>query len=289
MLRAWRTLCPARQLRCGRPKGPETHGISRWVRPEAPACEWQVGPYRISAYVFPRRFQQKAPVLQFQTARLTIRQLRCEDAVALATYRSDPQVARYVPWTPPYTVERAHELIDRMLGRDFAHPGETGLTLAAVRTSDGLLIGDAMIKHEGNDPRRGGIGYVLAREHQGQGYATELAAGLVAHFFAGAASHRVAARCDARNAASMRVLERIGMRREGLLSKATFIKDAWVDECLYAMLRSEWISRFVGVSGAPSADRPHPVPGRHHRSTVPTDRINDSDVRMVAASAVHPV
>ena len=210
-------------------------------------------------------------MLEFQTARLSIRQLRSEDAVALATYRSDPQVARYVPWTPPYTVDRAHLLIDRMLGRDFDHPGESGLTLAAVRTSDGVLIGDAMIKHESNDARRGAIGYVLAREHQGHGYATELAAGLVAHFFARAAAHRIAARCDARNTASMRVLERIGMRREGLLSKATFSKEAWVDECLYAVLRSEWTSRFAGGSNASINAREQPVPGRHQRSLVPAD------------------
>lgn len=193
---------------------------------------------------------RKGPLLEFQTVRLTVRQLRSEDAVALAAYRSDAHVARYVPWAPPYSVDRAHELIDRMLGRDFGHPGETGLTLAVVRTSDDLLIGDAMIKHEGGDSRRGAIGYVLAREHQGQGFATELADGMVSHFFGGGSTHRIAASCDARNTASMRVLERIGMRREGLLSKATYGKDGWVDECLYAMLRSEWAARSAGLSNA---------------------------------------
>ena len=55
--------------------------------------------------------------------------------------------------------------------------------------------------------------------------------------------HRIIARCDARNGASARVMERLGMRREGHLVENEFIKGEWTDELLYALLEQEWRSR----------------------------------------------
>ena len=55
--------------------------------------------------------------------------------------------------------------------------------------------------------------------------------------------HRIAARCDARNTASARVMERSGMRHEAHLVQSEFIKNEWTDELIYAILRSEWEGR----------------------------------------------
>ena len=180
-------------------------------------------------------------VIAFQTARLIIRQLRDDDAPTLASYRSDPQVARFLSWAMPYSQQRASELINRHLGRDFDHPGESGLNLAVVRTDTQELIGDAHIRHEGNDPRQGVIGYVFAREVHGNGYATELARGMIARFFSTPAAHRIAAYCDARNTARARVLEKAGMRHEATFVQGAFARDRWVDEHAYGLLRSEWL------------------------------------------------
>lgn len=180
-------------------------------------------------------------VIAFQTARLTIRQLCDDDAPTLASYRSDPEVARFLSWAMPYSPQRASELINRHLGRDFDHPGESGLNLAVVRTDTRELIGDAHIRHEGNDPRQGVIGYVFARAFHGQGYATELARGMIALFFSKPAAHRIAAYCDARNTASARVLEKAGMRHEATFVQGTFSRDRWVDEHAFGLLRSEWL------------------------------------------------
>jgi RimJ/RimL family protein N-acetyltransferase len=55
--------------------------------------------------------------------------------------------------------------------------------------------------------------------------------------------HRIAARCDARNTASARVMERAGLRREAHLVQSEFVKGEWTDELIYAILRSEWAAR----------------------------------------------
>jgi len=180
-------------------------------------------------------------MLQFSTPRLHIRLLMAADAAAIVDYRSDEHVARYVPWATPYALQKAHDLIARNTGRDFDTAGESGLIMAVELRATGEFIGDAMIEHVGGDARQGLIGYALARPFHNQGFGTELTKGLIARFFASPGAHRVTAWCDARNAASIRVLEKAGMRQEAELVQGVFCKGEWVNERLYAVLKSEWL------------------------------------------------
>ena len=58
--------------------------------------------------------------------------------------------------------------------------------------------------------------------------------------FEGLGLHRIIGRCDGRNAASARAMEKLGMRREAHLRENEIVKGEWTDEMVYAMLRSEW-------------------------------------------------
>jgi RimJ/RimL family protein N-acetyltransferase len=58
------------------------------------------------------------------------------------------------------------------------------------------------------------------------------------------------ARCDPRNAASVAVLERLGMRREGHMRESTWAKGEWTDDLLYAILDWEWQARQPGQAPA---------------------------------------
>ena len=87
---------------------------------------------------------------------------------------------------------------------------------------------------------QGEIGYVLHPDHQGNGYATEAAAVMLRLGFEELGLHRIVGRLDARNAASARVLERLGMRLEAHLRENEFVKGEWVSELIYAVLASEW-------------------------------------------------
>ena len=76
--------------------------------------------------------------------------------------------------------------------------------------------------------------------YAGHGYATEGAAEIVELAFSGLGAHRVSGRLDARNGASARVLEKLGMRREGLFIENEYVKGEWTDELVYAILAPEW-------------------------------------------------
>jgi RimJ/RimL family protein N-acetyltransferase len=77
-------------------------------------------------------------------------------------------------------------------------------------------------------------------DHQGLGYATEMARPLLRIAFEDLGLHRVTGALDARNAASARVLEKLGMRREAHLVENAFVKGEWQSELIYAILATEW-------------------------------------------------
>ena len=92
-------------------------------------------------------------------------------------------------------------------------------------------------------PRAADIGYLLARRHWGYGYGTELAQALVAHTFEALGLLRVSAVVTIDNERSRRVLERAGLRWQGLLRRHTRAAGRWRDCHLYVLERRDWRHR----------------------------------------------
>ncbi|MEU3792927.1 GNAT family protein [Streptomyces fructofermentans] len=168
-----------------------------------------------------------------ETPRLVLRRFRAEDAAPLAAYRSDPQVARYQGWTaplPPGTAERTV--------RDFASgsPDEPGWFQYAVELkADRGLVGDVGLRlHE--NLMQADLGFTLARDRQGLGYAGEAVRAVLDDVFGRRGLHRVSAECDARNDRSARLLRRLGFVQEGLRRQASWIKGEWTDDLLFGLL-----------------------------------------------------
>jgi len=69
---------------------------------------------------------------------------------------------------------------------------------------------------------------------------TEAVRALVGYGFGELKLHRIAADCDPRNIGSWRVMEKIGMRREGHLLENLLLAGEWVDSYVYAILAREW-------------------------------------------------
>ena len=84
------------------------------------------------------------------------------------------------------------------------------------------------------------VGFWLNRLFWGRGYGTEVAKVLLSFGFDEHRLHRIFAWCDAENVSSARILEKVGMRREGVFVKNWIVRDNWLDAFLYAMLDSEW-------------------------------------------------
>jgi RimJ/RimL family protein N-acetyltransferase len=173
------------------------------------------------------------------TPRLSLRRFRESDAEAFASYRSDPAVARYQGWDAPYPVEQASRFVSAMATEPADVPGEW-LQIAVTLVGDDALVGDCAFAPQAHEPRTVEVGFTIALEHQGRGYAREAVSSLLRYLFEQLGKHRVTASCDPRNAPSVRVLEAVGMRREGHMVESTWGKDEWSDDLLFAILRREW-------------------------------------------------
>ncbi|HEY6314180.1 MAG TPA: GNAT family protein [Streptosporangiaceae bacterium] len=171
--------------------------------------------------------------------RVTLRRFDLSDVEEFVAYRSSEQVARFQSWDAPYPREAGERFVRQMMSRHPDTPGEW-FQFAVVLRATGQLIGDYAAMPDADDPRQCEIGFTIAGEHQGRGYATEAARLLVGYLFTARGKHRIAAFCDPRNTASAAVLERLAMRREGHLRESTWAKDQWTDDLVYALLDAEW-------------------------------------------------
>ena len=171
--------------------------------------------------------------------RVALRRFQLSDVRQFAAYRSSAEVARFQRWDAPYPPEAGERFVRQMMK---LHPDTAGewFQFAVVLRATGQLLGDCAAMPRADDLRQCEIGFTLAGEHQGHGYATEAARLLVRYLFAARAKHRITACCDSRNEASVAVLERLAMRREGHLRQSTWAKGEWTDDLLFALLRDEW-------------------------------------------------
>ncbi|GAA1161098.1 GNAT family protein [Kribbella jejuensis] len=166
-----------------------------------------------------------------RTERLSVRRFTAGDAERFAAYRSDPVVARFQGWEAPVALADARETVERFAAGDPEAPGWFQYAVAL----DDVLIGDLGLKlHENR--MQAELGFTLATEYQGHGYASEAVRGLLQHLFVDRQLHKVSAECDARNTASARLLERVGFTREGLRLSHTWFKGEWTDDLLYGYL-----------------------------------------------------
>ena len=149
----------------------------------------------------------------FATERLSLRQLEPPDAEVICAYRSDPEVARHQSWEAPYPIESAAALVREMDGRGLDEPGWTQIGIELRAT--GQLVGDVAFENRGAG--EAAVGYTLAPDHWGHGYATEAVGAVVAHGLAALDFDVIVAEVVPENAASIAVLLRLGFTREGPL------------------------------------------------------------------------
>lgn len=172
------------------------------------------------------------------TKRLIVRRFQKSDLEPLLAYRNDPEVSRFQGWGASFSSEQASTFIAEMSTRE---AGQTGWTqLAVLSRATGIMIGDVALNVLEFEPRTAMIGYTLARDAWGQGYAFEAVTGLLKYCFEDLGLHRIRANCDARNQASWRLLEKLGFRREAHFVESYLEHRTWFDEFEYALLEREW-------------------------------------------------
>jgi RimJ/RimL family protein N-acetyltransferase len=149
-----------------------------------------------------------------ETSRLQLRRPRNEDAEAIfEAYAQDPAVTRFLVWRPHQSVRTTREFIDQCLERRNAG---SAFPYVVTRKSNVGAIGMLEMRPE---RFKASVGYVLARPYWGKGFMTEAVSQIVKMILSDPSMYRVEAFCDVENAASARVLEKVGMLREGVMRR----------------------------------------------------------------------
>ena len=184
----------------------------------------------------PEGTAQAAEPVELNTKRLLLRPFSLEDVDDVFRYRSDTKWARYLPHVPqPYTRKAAEEAV----ARNVLESWETDPTWAVVL--DQRLIGGVWLMDIQNEI--GELGYELSREHWGHGLMPEAALGAITWGFESRGLAKIHASTDSRNTRSERVMQKLGMSREGLLRSHFKAREGRSDSLHYGILREEWEER----------------------------------------------
>jgi RimJ/RimL family protein N-acetyltransferase len=185
------------------------------------------------------------PEQPIETARLTLRSFTEDDLDDLYAYHSRPDVARYLHWEAR-DLAQARQALAEQCQETTLDDEDDWLTFAVVWREVGRVVGEVGLKLVSREHRQGETGFIFNPDYQGRGLATEAAERMLAIGFDGLGWHRITGCCDARNRASARLMERIGMRREAHLRHSEIVKGEWADELVFAILDHEWKARCSG-------------------------------------------
>lgn len=173
-----------------------------------------------------------------ETERLRLRAPGYEDVADIFDYASDPDVALHTLWEPHQSYEDTRNFLDfvceqRRNGR--------AIVWAILPKTEGCVIGTIGLANCAHQHARAEIGFAIARRCWNRGYTSEAVAAVLRYAFEDLRFNRVEALCKVENTASSRVLEKSGLRLEGILRQREFIKGRFEDLKLYAILRQDYL------------------------------------------------
>jgi ribosomal-protein-alanine N-acetyltransferase len=171
------------------------------------------------------------------TPRLRLRRLRMEDARDIFAYARDPQMMPFVFWEAHRSLDDTREFLERTLkGYADGVPPTWGIQ----HLKHGVIIGACAYHEVSFQNARAEIGYALARKHWGRGLMTEAVRAMLDYGFSTLQLNRIEARCDVENIGSWRVMEKVGMKFEGVLRQNIILHGRPRDAKMYAILREDW-------------------------------------------------
>ena len=173
------------------------------------------------------------------TGRLVIRPFTPADAEALYPAASNPNVTRYTLWSYHRSLEESRNFIISYARTQYMQEVPEPLAICPIENLSKILGADGCFwvarEHQSME-----LGYWIAEEHWGKGYATEAARALVTYVFENYAVNRMQAHCVVENEPSTKVIERLGFQFEGVARSAVCLRGTFHDVKRYAVLKNEW-------------------------------------------------
>jgi len=175
-----------------------------------------------------------------ETERLILRKMVLNDAEAVFAYASNSEVSRYTLWETHRSIEDSRAFLE-FATQKYENGGEPDWGI--VYRGNGCLVGACGLVNWEAEHARAEVGFVLSREYWGRGLMSEAVRAILRFGFERMNLNRIEARCIAENAASARVMEKAGMVYEGTLRQREYIKGAYRDIKLYAILKKGFPGR----------------------------------------------
>jgi len=176
---------------------------------------------------------------RLETERLILRPLEETDAHAVFAYASNPYMTRFTLWEAHRDLNDTLEFLNGYVKGRYLEGVPDGMGIC-LKVESTRVIGSLGCYWNSQKNRTMELGYALGEPHWGQGIISEAARALLAHVFATYDVQRVQAHCLAPNAASVRVMEKLGMTFEGRLRSALFHRGQFWDLLMYSILRDEF-------------------------------------------------
>lgn len=174
--------------------------------------------------------------MEFKTNRLSIRPVSIDDKESIFKYRSDSETNKYQGWIPE-TVEDVEVFIGKTSVK--INEPETWFQFVIIEKESDKLIGDIGIHFMDAENKQVEIGCTLNKDYQGKGYATEALKAILDYLIHTLEKHRIVTSIDPENSNSIRLVERLGFRKEAHFVESLFLNGKWVDDIVFALLARE--------------------------------------------------
>ncbi len=175
--------------------------------------------------------------MKLQTSRLTLRPINPNDSHEIFNYRSDTAANKYQGWIPE-TIDDVVIFIEKT-AKQLDEP-ETWFQFVILENKTQKIIGDLGIHFFGDENKQAEIGCTLNKSFQNKGYATEAVKRVIDYLFNELNKHRIMTSIDPDNHDSIRLVERIGFRKEAHFVESYWTNGKWVDDIVYALIEKNW-------------------------------------------------
>lgn len=176
--------------------------------------------------------------LQLETNRLILRPIEKNDAEAVFSYRSDAWINRYQGWIPA-ALSDVYYFINYKVSQEINLPG-TWVQFVVILKDQNQIIGDIGVHFMSADTFQVEMGCTLHQMYHGKGYALEALKQMLHYLFDQLNKRRIIASIDPRNESSIKLYEKLGFRKEAHFRESIYLNGEWVDDLVYALLKSEW-------------------------------------------------
>ena len=178
------------------------------------------------------------PFPQLETENLILRELTLDDLPFYFSHFNKHEIVMGIAFPGPATMDAARAEFEKNILDDWRT--DSGLRWGIIYKPEGSLVGTCGIYEWDHPSRRAEIGYDLEPTYWGRGIMTEAVKAMIRHGFTEMGLNRIQAIIDYANDRSMRLVERLGFKQEGVLRQRSYFNGEFRNDIIFCLLHKDW-------------------------------------------------